>query len=81
MLGKRKPTSTTAATASEPTPEPAEQQLAEAEAALNALLSEQTEVRETLAEHQRQRQEILHADADLAQIVELDRSDYQLNSA
>ncbi len=58
-------------------PAPA-RQLADAEAALNALLAEQAEVQQTLLEHQHQRHEWLRDGGDLQRITDLDRGDYRL---
>jgi hypothetical protein len=63
-------------------PAPAEQtpaeQLADAEAALNALLGEQATAHATLIEHQQQRHAYLRDRGDVSRIVELDRADYQI---
>jgi Holliday junction resolvase len=56
---------------------PAER-LADAEQELITLLDELAAVRQTLSDHQQQRQALLSNEGDLAQIIELDRHDYKL---
>jgi hypothetical protein len=74
-INRRRPQQPETATAA---PEAVEQQLLDAEAARDALLAEQGQLRETLAAHQRQREQILSSDGELSQAVELDRANYTL---